>query len=192
VVPREPEHDTGRDPGRDPQPELPLDALRAAWRGAQPRAPGGPLEHEDEATRRAVAWLREAWSSLEAPPATRATRRATPSRRRRVAAWSATLTLAAAVLVAVSVALWMRGEDPAGAAPDVAAVDPPPGAADPPGPGDAGDSAPPPVRPPEPAPVVEAVGDGRLVLRSGPVRLFLATGGGRRATDDPAPTEISR
>jgi len=55
--------------------EDPLASLRLAWSRLEQAAPEPrPLAEEDEATRRAVAWVQSAWAALEIPELARAPR----------------------------------------------------------------------------------------------------------------------
>jgi hypothetical protein len=47
--------------------ELPLDELREAWRSQSPAEPADELEEADPKTRATVAWMRAAWQALEVP-----------------------------------------------------------------------------------------------------------------------------
>ncbi len=154
-----------------------LRSLREAWRGTRPRDPSGELEHADAATRASVEWMRRAWKEVEAElgerPLPRAARRSRPTAQR------ALVLLAAAAFLAASAALWLRvGErrprdvqrpryvQTEAAAEREMRTDPIPEPA------------------PEERPRVEAAGSDLLVLRSGPVRLYLATGAGAEPLRD--------
>jgi hypothetical protein len=53
--------------GEHERDDLPLDELRRAWRGLEPRLPAEELEESDAKTRASVEWMRAAWSSCEVP-----------------------------------------------------------------------------------------------------------------------------
>ncbi len=54
--------------GRFEDDELPIDELRAAWRGARAPEPADDLADGDAVTRASVEWMRGAWRDLELPP----------------------------------------------------------------------------------------------------------------------------
>jgi len=133
-----------------PEESDPLERLAASWKKLEAPSPDRDLEREDEATRRAVLWIRQAWSALETP-AFRAPRhlRFAPFRRRflRPAVAAALLLAAGGLLLSPE----RPGETRSAAEIVVRAPNPP---------------EPRPVLLPDSRP-------GRMELRSGPVRLIL-------------------
>jgi len=133
-----------------PEERDPLELLAASWKRLEAPSPARDLEKEDEVTRRAVLWLRQAWSTLEAP-VLRAPRRLrfAPFRRRVLRP-----AVAAALLLAAGAALFLPGrpQETRSAAEIVVRA----------------------PNPPEPRPVLLPDSrPGRMELRSGPVRLIL-------------------
>lgn len=195
--PRDPDPREG-----DPGDEL-LGDLAHAFGSLEPeRELGRELEQEDATTRAAVEQLRDAWLALEpassAPPRTarpvelrpvelRPVESGPDRTRRRVAAALVATSLAAAA--ALLVLLRSRPEVVPSRAPvtELAELEPD---VDTPSPVETPVGTPPdePATPDEserPAPRVEEVRDGQLVVRSGSVRLFLTTGDPARPRPTP-------
>lgn len=144
----------------------PMDELRAAWGEVEAPPPDRDLSREDDATRRAVAWMQGAWAGVEAPPA-RVPRRAA---RVRVGPWS--LAAAAAVVAALVTALAQGGRD--------RRLD--------------GGPSPTPETPvvrteTEPPVLVARTAENEIELRSGPVCLVLLAGAPPQPDDEPVERE---
>ena len=159
--------------GEPREPDDVLDALARAFRELPAPPPARELDAEDEATRRAVAWMAAAFRAQSpassAPPAAILARTAQPApRERRI--WRP-LAAAAAVLVLLGGALLLADHvlHPRAAMLPVAPVAQAPETGIP-GP----DTTPPEITPPAaPASGVVAVAEDHLELRSGPVRMLL-------------------
>ncbi len=167
-------------------PGDPLDEAMAAFRAAPAPAPVRELFAEAEATRRVVAWLSAALAAQSPPaarPAAAVLRRAARPRWRLLSGRPA-LAAAAVLLLLLGAALWLADGDRRSAVTPPAPV----ASGEPP-------SAPAPAEPAplapasaedRPAPGLVAVSEGRLELRSGPVRLLLFV------NDDSHPSEDLR
>lgn len=130
----------------DPRDDA-LELLQRAW-GELPTPPAHrDLEDEDDTTRAAVSWARDAFAALE-PPAP--VQRLRPVSRPRAARPSTWRRHAAAAAVLLSLALALRSRPEGGVAVPI------------PEPTDVG-------------PRLVAVADDQVVMRSGPVRLVLIT-----------------
>ncbi len=156
------------------EPDDALDALVRAFRELPAPPPARELDAEDEATRRAVAWMAAAFGAQSpassAPPAAILARTARPAPRREHRAWRP-LAAAAAVLVLLGGGLVLadRVLRPRAATPPDAPLAQVPPAEIP-----APDIAPPDITPPAArASGVVAVAEDHLELRSGPVRMLL-------------------
>jgi len=161
------------------EPDDVLDALARAFRELPAPAPARELGDEDEATRRAVAWMAAAFSAQSpassAPPAAILARSTRPVLRRVRPTWRP-LAAAAAVLLLLGGGLLLaervlqpraatRTEPPVAYAPPIDIPAPQVPAPEP---------APPDITPPvASASGVVAVADDHLELRSGPVRMLL-------------------
>jgi len=155
------------------EPDDVLDALARAFRELPAPAPARELAAEDEATRRAVAWMAAAFRAQSpassAPPAEILARTARPTPRR---TWRP-LAAAAAVLVLLGGALVLaehvlqprvatRPDAPVAQAPDIEIPAP------------AITPAAPDITPPASSPSgIVAAAEDHLELRSGPVRMLL-------------------
>jgi hypothetical protein len=161
------------------EPDEVLDALGRAFRELPAPAPARELGAEDEATRRAVAWMAEAWQAQSpassAPPAAIFARSARPVLRRVRPLWRP-LAAAAAVLLLLGGGLLLAerlGQPRAATRPEPTVAHAPP--IDIPAPQvPAPEPAPPDITPPATsASGVVAVAEDHLELRSGPVRMLL-------------------
>ncbi|MFQ5749540.1 MAG: hypothetical protein ACE5H3_08795 [Planctomycetota bacterium] len=133
-----------------PEERDPLELLASSWKELVAPSPDRDLDGEDEATRRAVLWMAQAWSTLQAPDFA-APRRGRLLRFRRRFLRPA---VAAALLLAALGMLFLpkRPSDSRSAA-EIAVRAP---------------------KPPEPRPVLLPDSrPGRVEFRSGPVRLIL-------------------
>ena len=131
-----------------PDERDPLRALHGAWRRLE--APEPSEQSEDEVTRRTVAWLRAAWDTVEpertAPPL--ALRRERTAHLRRLL-----MPLAATLLVTLALPLWRAS----GGGGELQVAD--------------GTGTPALEEPPAKRVAARIDDDGRLVMRSGSVRL---------------------
>jgi len=141
----------------------PIEALRSLWRGLEPA--GGEPARDDAAEREVLAWVRRAWRAVE-PPAG-ATRLREGAGGTRVERWGAAVLLAAAGIAALVLLVvgGPGGETRPAAEVARGGVAPEPRSATA-IPSERGGGA-----------VVEAVRPREIVMRSGPVRLHLFTGG---------------
>ena len=178
----------------DPLPDDdPVRDLARLFGALEPAEVGGDLEDEDALTREAVALLRDAWERTE-PEVERVLRPLPPVQPGQPGQpgpgrSAATLTLPLAVVLAAAAAViaFTSILDPSPERGDsrrspevslVAELEPRPDPVTPPAPANA---TPEPAEPstaqetpPRPRPEVDVGEDGQLVVRSGPVRLFLA------------------
>jgi len=134
--------------------------LRELWNSASPNTGlGDSLEAEDERTQRSVLRLREAWQAIEVPSplplAELQQHRSSPWNPARLRTGQV-FALAAAALILLAVALGLRSSSPHPRRAQVEVAE------------HVSDS------PNTPDIQVEVTDDQRLVLRSGPVRLYLA------------------
>ena len=149
-----------------------LEALRAAWQGLPAPEPAPELTDEDATTRAAVDWLARAWASLPVPqarpPRIEPRPARPPARLHRLPRWPAAAAAALlAVLLAVPLLIEALTGDGALSGTPVAAA--PSDDTTPVMPG------PPAALPPASSARLLAVGDDRVDLRSGNVRLTLFT-----------------